>query len=181
MPGAILIGRTFPLHAISFTRSSRLKLSSAYQQRTSSSSSRRSGCPGLRGKIHVPGCSMPATASVFSFSHARDSGSEALSTSSPRRTHHPRQAEVVADDIEHSLTGFLCVGVGFINARQRPVTSAEALDSAGEEMLVQAIDEFTSRHARIVAMHDVHLNMIHFQPIERFDQLLRDELRLAKG
>src|SRR5437867_2072122 len=74
---AMLMGRTFRFFASSFTRSRRLKLSSEYQQRTSSASSVLSGAARPGRKKPRAWLDQAKSGILFFVNHARDSASDA--------------------------------------------------------------------------------------------------------
>ena len=63
----------------------------------------------------------------------------------------------------------------------RPVRAAEdAADAALLHLRVHGVDELADRHVRIVAVHEVDVDIVGLQPLERLGQLLADDVRIAE-
>ena len=63
----------------------------------------------------------------------------------------------------------------------RPVRAAErAADAAGLDLRIHRIDELADRHVRIVAVHEIDVDMVGLQPVERLGELLADHVGIAE-
>ncbi len=76
---------------------------------------------------------------------------------------------------------FRGVGLGFLQALERPVRSAEGLDAAGTMVLVEHVDEFADRDLQVVAMLHVDVGVAGLQAVETFAELLVEKFGRAEG
>ena len=79
------------------------------------------------------------------------------------------------------LAVLLGIGDGLVHALLRPVGAAERpADAAGLDLGVHGVDEFADRHVGVVAVHEVDVDIVGLQPVERLRQLLADDVGIAE-
>ena len=86
----------------------------------------------------------------------------------PDRVEHLGQREVVAERGRLLLALALGVGDRRVHALARPVRAAERpADAAGFHLGIHRIDELADRNVGIVAVHEVDVDIVGLQPVER--------------
>ena len=78
------------------------------------------------------------------------------------------------------LAVLFCIGERRVHPRARPVRAAIDPDPAGPDLGVHRVDELADRHVRIVAVHEVDVDDVRLQPVERLGQLPGDDVGIAE-
>ena len=157
-------------------------MSSLYQQRTSSSSSRLSG-RGAAGEEEAAGLAGPGEERGLRFREPcarRRVG--CADAAGPDGVDHARQAEkLLLTAAKPVLPLRLRVRVRLLHARERPVAPAERSDAAGGLVLVEHVDELADGDVRVVAMHQVDVGVVGSEALEAFEELSRQVARGAEA
>ncbi|MNL09119.1 hypothetical protein D3C87_1298680 [compost metagenome] len=74
------------------------------------------------------------------------------------------------------------IGGGLVHTLARPVRSAKnAPNATTPDFGIHSIDKFADRHVGIVTMHEIDIDIIRLQTLQRLVELLGDHVRIAEG
>ncbi len=99
----------------------------------------------------------------------------------PDRNQHFGEGEIVRQRLGLGLAVALGVGDGLIEAFAGPVGTAEGAANAPRlDLGIHGIDELADRHVEIVAVHEIDVDIVGLQAIERLGELLADDIGVAE-